>query len=102
MPVQKAAFKVEAVFEKLIDDLKDPIQQRLEHLVDTETSKLYREIGGLKSELKHANRQIDYWKAAREEVFQRVMETSKENERLAVSVDSLTRQIDELKKKQPT
>lgn len=102
MPLRNASYKVEAVFQSLIDDLKISMQRKLDHLLDIRTRDLSLELGELTSELKHANRQIDHWKESREEISRSLMEKSKENKRLMTSVDSLSKQIDDLEKKQST
>ncbi|WP_150912539.1 DNA-binding protein [Marinobacter halotolerans] len=100
IPVRRAAFEVETVFESLLHDLTDKIPEKLDDLVDVETSKLSFKVGELKSKLKFANEDLAQVKRYRAEEQRLLMEKTKENAELKDAVDHLTRQLKTLQEKQ--
>tara|TARA_B100002003_G_C14157587_1_gene557830 strand:+ start:8624 stop:9166 length:543 start_codon:yes stop_codon:yes gene_type:complete len=100
IPVWRAAHQVETVFESLLRELTDKIPEKLDDLVDIETSKLSFKVGELKSKLKFADEGLAQVKEYRAKEQLLLMEKTKENAELKDTVDHLTRQLEKLQEKQ--
>ena len=99
-PIQDAARSVESVFEKLLADISERAERKIETLLDHEEQRHRNAESELQGQLTAAERLIEQREDDRYGMLQKLIAAEKKIESLKVTIESMEKQIDELKGKE--
>ncbi|PTB94071.1 hypothetical protein C9993_10605 [Marinobacter sp. Z-F4-2] len=96
-PIQDAATSVERVFEKLLADVSEKAERRLENLLDREEARHRNAEAELQGQLRSTERMFELKEEERYDLSQRLTAAQQKIKNLEASIESMKKQIDEHK-----